>query len=73
MKKNSSTLVSKDQVNETQRKSLGLGTYEKRERDPAEALPRTIAYNPKAPKATGPLWSIRAGGNDHLQHKSRGF
>ena len=44
MKKNPTFLVSQDKVNETQRKSLGFGEYKKRDRLPAEALPRTMSF-----------------------------
>ena len=62
-------LVARDTVNDTQRKSLGLGAYIRREREPNEALPRTMVFEGSYAHVNP---AVRVGADDHLKYKSRG-
>ncbi len=70
-KKNPSMLPASDKVNDTQRKSLGLGIFVPRQRDPNEALPRTIFTSRIT---TMPMMTpARPGAQDFLAIQSRGY
>ena len=70
-KKNPRVLPARDQVNETQRKSLGLGTYMPRMRETNEALPRTILTSRITSMPV--MLSVRPGAEDFLTIQSRGY
>ena len=58
-----------EKISADQRKSIGCGPFVVRERDPNEAMPRTIVYGGTYRTV---LASVRVGADDHLKYKSRG-
>lgn len=72
MTKSPRFLPATDKVNKTQRKSLGLGEYQRRERDENEALPITFKES-ELPSMTVPVMvPPRANSVAFLAIKSRG-
>lgn len=64
-KKHPARLPAQDKVNETQRKSLGLGQYVARVRDPNEALP--ITFRSSRLNSIPRMDPVRPGATDFLQ------
>lgn len=71
-KKNPKFLVPMVGLSATQRKSIGAGKYEPRQRHPDEALPNTISIKELPHYVPPKAHLVRPGADDHMNIKSRG-